>query len=148
MAFLEPQPGRQRTGAIIRTAAQRGDLACQETRQSEACQHADEDARRNQTQALPQNHCENIAVLRAERQANVDLVGAKRDGIGHYTKNTDQHERGAESGARAGCDHAKLRLRVRELNRSTVGNAADESTPQISRWWESQRCPHNCAAPR
>ena len=54
----------------------------------------------------------NIAVLRAERHANPDLVGSKSDGIGHYAKNADEHEREANSRECANGNHAKLRLRV------------------------------------
>jgi len=87
-------------------------LACQETREAEARQHADEDADRDQAQPLPKNHCQDVAALGAERHANSDLMGLQRDGVGHYAKYADEHEREADSRECAYGDQTKLRPRV------------------------------------
>src|SRR5207253_2896887 len=90
------------------------DLAGQQARQSKAAHQAEENAGGDQAHAFAQNHLENVALLRAEGDANADFVRLERHGVSHDAKDADDHEQQADPGERTERSHAKPRLGVGE----------------------------------
>src|SRR5713101_741404 len=77
--------------------------------QNQRSGESEHDAECSEPAAAQQYHAEDVAWLRAERQANADFPGALRDGVSHDAVDADRGQRQRETRENAEQQHAEAR---------------------------------------